>query len=414
MATVTPLSLGTFVVEAGFVGETALFALGDGTVVAGDRPDAPIVAHDGGLLVARMSADGRALISAGDDGRVARTAGDGTVTTLFTRKGKWLDQLAEGPQGAIACAAGRTAWVRLADGREIEFAHEKAVGGVGFLPKGLRLVTATTDLARLHWVTAKGAPIDLPWKGAHTGIVASPDGKFLVTTMQEPALHGWRIDDMKHMRMTGYPAKVKSVSWSAKGRFLATSGAQAAILWPFFTKDGPMGKNPLELGPRDRLVTRVACHPSEDVLAIGYDDGMVLAVRFGDQAEVLLRAPDGAPLSALAWDASGVLVAFGAESGAAGIIDIRGCGGAAGARAPSWRGAAARRIGGLTSPGTCARPWRPPIPCRRHRGRAPSIRSRGSAAAAERGHGSSRWRRRESPSDRCRRPCRRRGRSSAP
>ena len=324
MPTIDPRSFDAYVVASGFLGEAPVFALGDGHVrlVVGEM-DLTVEAHDGGILAARVAADGKGLLTAGDDGRVVRTAADGTTESLFERRGKWLDQLAEGPQGAIATASGRMAWVRLADGTVVEFPHEKAVGGVGFLPKGLRLATATTDKAMLHWVTAKGAPVDLPWKGAHTGISASPDGRFLVTTMQEPALHGWRIDDMKHMRMTGYPTKVKSISWSAKGRFLATSGANAAILWPYLSKDGPMGKAPLELGPRDRIVTAVACHPSEDVVAIGYDDGMIMAVRFGDAAEVLLRKPEGSPVSALAWDAAGVRIAFGGEGGEAGVIDIR-------------------------------------------------------------------------------------------
>lgn len=324
MPTVTPHDLDAFVVAAGFLGSAAVFALGDGRVVIRDGDlSLTVEAHDAGLLAAVFAADGRSLLTSGDDGRVVRVGPRGELETLFERKGKWLDQLAEGPQGAIATASGRMAWVRTANGEVVEFPHEKSVGGVAFLPKGMRLATATTDKAILHWVTAKGAPVDMPWKGAHTGVAASPDGKFLVTTMQEPALHGWRIDDMKHMRMTGYPTKVKSISWSAKGRFLATSGANAAILWPFLTKEGPMGKSPLQLGARDRIVTRVACHPTEDVVAIGYDDGMVLAARFGDSAEVLLRKPGGAPLSALAWDKAGLTVVFGAENGEAGIVDIR-------------------------------------------------------------------------------------------
>ena len=40
----------------------------------------------------------------------------------------------------------------------------------------------------------------------------SPDGRFLVTAMQEPTLHGWRMVDGKHMRMAGYSAKVRSIS----------------------------------------------------------------------------------------------------------------------------------------------------------------------------------------------------------
>ncbi len=62
--------------------------------------------------------------------------------------------------------------------------------------------------------------------------------------MQENALHGWQIADGSDMRMSGYPAKTRSIAWTAKGRYLATSGANAAILWPFHFKDGPMGKEP--------------------------------------------------------------------------------------------------------------------------------------------------------------------------
>ena len=140
--------------------------------------------------------------------------------------------------------------------------------------------------------------------------------------MQENALHGWRLEDGKDMRMSGYPAKPRSLSWSLKGRFLASSGANAAILWPFHFKDGPMGKPPLQLGAREVLVTRVACHPREEIVAIGYSDGMVMAVRLADQEEALLRRQGGGAVSALAWDAGGGRLGFGTEEGAAGVIAL--------------------------------------------------------------------------------------------
>ena len=140
--------------------------------------------------------------------------------------------------------------------------------------------------------------------------------------MQENALHGWRLEDGKDMRMSGYPAKPRSLSWSHKGRFLASSGANAAILWPFHFKDGPMGKPPLQLGAREVLVTRVACHPREEVVAIGYSDGMVMAVRMADQEEALLRRQGGGSVSALAWDADGGRLGFGTEEGVAGVIAL--------------------------------------------------------------------------------------------
>src|ERR1700692_38115 len=121
-----------------------------------------------------------------------------------------------------------------------------------------RLCRRTAGGVTLWWAGTEAAPVMLEWKGAHIAVTFSPDGRNVVTAMQENALHGWRLDDGKDMRMSGYPAKPRSLAGSARGRSLAPSGANAAILWAFQSKDGPMGKPPLELGARQELVTRVA------------------------------------------------------------------------------------------------------------------------------------------------------------
>jgi len=113
------------------------------------------------------------------------------------------------------------------------------------------------------------------------------------------------------------------MSWSAGGRFLATSGADSVIMWPFASKDGPMGKEPAMLAPLQARASAVACHPKQDVVAVGYADGLVLLVRIDDGAEVLAHKPGGAPVTALAWSASGDTLAFGIEDGEAGVIDLR-------------------------------------------------------------------------------------------
>lgn len=325
MPSIQDFPFGAFVVEAAFLGDTAVYALGDGSVrrVSGPAAEETRV-HDGAILDAVRSLDGKALITGGDDGVIASVDAIGTVTRLAERPRKWIDHVAAGPAGTIAFAAGRQAFVKLGDGRERTFDHGRAVGGIAFAPKGLRLAVARYEGVTLWWAGTEAEPAQFAWKGAHIGVTFSPDGRYLVTVMQENALHGWRLDDGRDMRMTGYPAKPKSLSWSVKGRFLASSGANAAILWPFHFKDGPMGRQPMQLGAREELVTRVACHPAEEIVAIGYRDGMVLAVRMADQEEALLRRPGGGPVSALAWDRGGTRLAFGTEEGAAGIIDIAG------------------------------------------------------------------------------------------
>jgi WD40 repeat protein len=140
--------------------------------------------------------------------------------------------------------------------------------------------------------------------------------------MHEPALHGWRLADNRHMRMSGYPGRVKSMSWSVGGKFLATSGADTVIMWPFASKDGPMGKEPAMFAPLQARVTAVACHPKQDVLAAGYGDGTVLMVRLEDGAEILVRRNGTAQVAALAWNAKGSLLAFADEDGGAGLLAL--------------------------------------------------------------------------------------------
>jgi WD40 repeat protein len=140
--------------------------------------------------------------------------------------------------------------------------------------------------------------------------------------MQEPMLHGWRLVDRQHMRMSGYAARVMSLSWSAGGQWLATAGAAQLVLWPFQSKDGPIGKTPHLLTPSGHRIDVVACHPRTDVVAAGYNNGLVLLARIEDGAEILAKTPGEVPVTALAWSGDGRLLAWGTESGEAGIIDL--------------------------------------------------------------------------------------------
>jgi WD40 repeat protein len=322
MPTVAPLDLDGHCVAAVFLGDIPHFALASGAVHRLDHGHKVVAAHDG-LLCAAATPDGKRLITGGEDGKALAVAPDGTVETIGELGRKWITAVAAGPQGLLAFASGCNAHVRLPDGKLRELSHPRSVEGLAFASKGMRIAVARYNGATLHFPAAESKATELEWAGAHTGITFSPDGAFLVTTMQENALHGWKLVDGKHMRMTGYPAKVKSFSWSAKGRWLATSGAPAAIVWPFQGKDGPMGKAPVELGTRgDALATSVACHPTDEIVAIGFSDGMVLAARMADQKEVLLRRPGKGAITAMAWDRAGARIAFGSEAGDCGVIDV--------------------------------------------------------------------------------------------
>lgn len=312
---------GSQVVGAHFVRESAAIATGEGEILIAGESEARIKAHKGAILAA--AGDGERIFTAGDDGKVVATDIEGERETLVDIGNKWIDNLALGPDGALAWSVGKTAYVR---GKKAERSLEavSTVGGLAFAPKGFRLAIAHYNGATLWFPNTDAAPEKFEWKGSHLGAMFSPDGRFLITTMQEPALHGWRLADSQHMRMSGYPSRVRSMAFTADEKWLATSGAQEVILWPFSTRDGPMGKQPLMFAPglKDQKVTAVACHPKQAMLAAGYGDGMVLLVRLTDGAEVLARRPDGSPVTALAWRDDGGLLAMGTEDGKAALLPL--------------------------------------------------------------------------------------------
>ncbi|WP_105427482.1 WD40 repeat domain-containing protein [Neorhizobium tomejilense] len=326
MPTVAPLDLEGHVVAAHFLGDVPFFATAAGTIHRLDGGEKVTEAHQG-LLTCIRDPFSATLLTGGEDGKVMRIGSNGEATLIAEAPRKWISVVAGGPQNAVAYAHGKSSFVKQSDGTLKEFPEERSVEGLAFAGKGLRIAAARYNGVSLHWVGTNAPPVDLEWKGAHNVVTFSPDGRFLVTTMQENALHGWKLDgkpgENRHMRMTGYPAKVKSLSWSPKGKWLASSGAPAAIVWPFSAKDGPMGKAPQELGTRANImVTSVAFHPAEEVLAIGFIDGMILGVRLADAKEALLRRPGKGGITGLSWSANGKLVAFASDAGDCGIIDI--------------------------------------------------------------------------------------------
>ena len=239
-AQIAAFSFDAFVTSIVFDrGGAPAFALGDGTVQLATLGGLAVVeAHQGAVLCAAPHPSGSGIVTGGDDGAVvwSRMEGNELVAMrLAERRGRWIDGLASArATGLMAFAAGRE--VSLIDATDLSFTrsfqHERTVGGLAFDPKGRRLATASYGGVSLWWAKiADQKPQVLKWPGGHGAIVWSPDGRFIVSSLQENQLHGWRVADAKDMRMGGYPAKVKSMAFADNGSVLVTSGADGAVVW---------------------------------------------------------------------------------------------------------------------------------------------------------------------------------------
>jgi WD40 repeat protein len=308
-------------------GGTTGFALADGSLRLMDAHGTvhTIAAHDGACLAAAPDIGG-GVLSGGDDGRLVAVAADGTVAEIARFKGKWVDHVACHPG-----ARGKGAWRAAAVGRQVHLFrdgkprvldHPATVAGIATDAKGRRIAAAHYGGASLWWTASAGAARALAWKGSHTGIAMAADASHIVTAMQENALHGWRLSDQADMRMSGYPAKTRAMGFTASGRWLATSGAESVVLWPFFG-GGPMGKAPVELMGGDAAqCTAVACHPQHELVAAGWNDGLVAMADIATQRAVPLCAPGRGAVTHLGWSADGARLAFGTETGFAAVIDL--------------------------------------------------------------------------------------------
>src|SRR5437879_4409863 len=317
---VRALPVGMPVTSIYFLGDTAVFVgVEEHAAMVNEAGEVSKVAIHGGAVLCAAS-DGKRIVTGGDDGKVVAFDAKGEVTVLATdAKRRWIDNVALHPDGAVAWSAGKTAFVRSGKGDEKSFDAPSTVGGLAFAPKGLRVAVAHYNGVTLWFPNMAAKPEFLEWAGSHLAVTFSPDNKVLVTAMHEPALHGWRLADNRHMRMSGYPGRVRSMSWSAGGKGLATSGADTVIIWPFASKDGPMGKEPAMLAPLQARVSVVACHPEQDIMAAGYSAATILMVRLEAGGELLVRRRGPTAAAALAWIAKGRLLAFADEEGDAGL-----------------------------------------------------------------------------------------------
>lgn len=300
-----------------------------------NEPDAwcKIQPHDGGILSLSQDMTPSGFLTSGDDNRLVRII-PGQKPKEILKSTRWIDKIVSwaGPDGKtnqVAFITGKEVHLYKNDFIKISaiFEHDSGVSDLIFNVDGTKLATSYYNGATL-WSTIVTDQLkikDFIWKGSHIGVVLHPKEEALVTSMQDHDLHGWRISDGHNMRMSGYPTKVNSLSFTMDGKWLATSGAEPVVLWQFFD-GGPIGKAPVELpGIPESCCTMVDCHPVYDMVAAGFLDGSLLLIGIGDEKVIPINLGSKkaiGEITALKFNEKGNYLNVGTETGNIIIINL--------------------------------------------------------------------------------------------
>ena len=187
------------------------------------------------VRVIALSADGRSVAGATDDGRIGVWGTEGEKTASLPGHEGRVTALAFSPDGKRLASGGSDGAAKVWDilrRREVRtLGHKGPVTSVSFSPDGSRLATGSEDKAVNIWdLTGSGAFRELRGhKRPAQAVAFSPNGEHLVSTSRDVRL--WSAADARPETLAGLPEDAIAATFSRDGGSLAVASVNEVGLW---------------------------------------------------------------------------------------------------------------------------------------------------------------------------------------
>lgn len=304
----------------------------DGKVIAAALVSGPIVLFDAasgketrtlkghgfGTTVVAWKPDGSLLASAGQDGKVRLwDAASGDERVHLAGGAAWVEHLTWHPSvDVLASAAGKKLRLWSPDGRMLrEYPdHPATIADLAWRPHTGELTSATYGGVYLWSIETNEVVRVLEWKGSVLKLAWAPDGGRLAHGNQDATVHYWLMSSGDDLQMAGYAMKVREVCFDATGKYLATGGGDQITVWDT-TPPGPEDTEPLSFKGHDAPITALAYQARGVVLASGGLDGKVFLWQPGKYKKSLATSEAGAGVTQMVWGPHDDVLAVGTEAG---------------------------------------------------------------------------------------------------
>ena len=230
----------------------------------------------------------------------------------------WVERIAWCPTAnLLASAAGKKLRLWNLDGTmRREYAdHPSTITDIQWKPNDA--VLASTGYGKLYLWDCRNNEMpraNFAWQGSMLTLAWSPNGEYIAAGGQDCSVHFWLMKTGEDLQMSGYPVKVRELSWDASSRYLATGGGATPCVWDCSGK-GPAGTEPIQLDAHKDNVACLAFQHHGALLASGGEDGLVALWQPGKQQGPLALAKHAAPISQLVWSADDQRLAVGTATG---------------------------------------------------------------------------------------------------
>ena len=154
------------------------------------------------------------------------------------------------------------------------------------------------------------------WKNSMISLSWSPDEKFIGAGTQDAKVHFWEVPYIQNsdFEMTGYPGKIRAMSWDSTSDYFALSSLEQIVVWKFAGKP-PLGAAPLDLNGHTHKVTQLLFQNNHKVLASGDISGKVLYWYVGHLNFPFAESQTNSEITFMTWSHDDAELAVGTKDG---------------------------------------------------------------------------------------------------